>query len=203
MKVITFLSILAFMVAYYAGGGVVAILALIINIFLLLGAMASLGTVLTLPGIAGIVLTIGMAVDANVIIYERIREELRAGLGLRDAIQAGFKHAASAIIDGNLTTFIVGIALAVFGLGPIKGFAIVLMLGIATTLFTGILVSRMMVEYWTEKKGRSMSFSYPCSYPTQSECRLDGHPQNILCHLSGVCRHQHHCHSGARIRPRG
>ena len=171
--VITFLAILAFMVAYYAGGGVVAILALIINIFLLLGAMASLGTVLTLPGIAGIVLTIGMAVDANVIIYERIREELRAGLGLRDAIQAGFKHAASAIIDGNLTTFIVGIALAVFGLGPIKGFAIVLMLGIATTLFTGILVSRMMVEYWTEKKGRSMSFSYPWSSHTLLNQNVD------------------------------
>lgn len=164
--VITFLAILAFMVAYYAGGGVVAILALIINIFLLLGAMASLGTVLTLPGIAGIVLTIGMAVDANVIIYERIREELRHGLGLKDAIQAGFQHAARAIIDGNLTTFIVGIALAVFGLGPIKGFAIVLMLGIATTLFTGILVSRMMIEYWTDKRGKSMSFSYPWSANT-------------------------------------
>lgn len=160
---ITFLAILAFMVAYYAGGGVVAILALIINIFLLLGAMASLGTVLTLPGIAGIVLTIGMAVDANVIIYERIREELRAGLGLREAIQEGFKHASNAIIDGNLTTLISGIALAVFGLGPIKGFAVVLMLGICTTLFTGILVTRMMVEYWVEGRGKSMNFSYPWS----------------------------------------
>jgi SecD/SecF fusion protein len=160
--VITFLAILAFMVAYYAGGGVVAILALIINIFLLLGAMASLGTVLTLPGIAGIVLTIGMAVDANVIIYERIREELRAGLGLKESIQEGFKHAANAIIDGNLTTFISGVALAVFGLGPIKGFAIVLMLGIATTLFTGILVTRMMVEYWVGK-GNKMTFSLPWS----------------------------------------
>ncbi|MDX2069371.1 MAG: protein translocase subunit SecDF [Haliscomenobacter sp.] len=160
--VITFLAILVFMVAYYAGGGVVAILALIINIFLLLGAMASLGTVLTLPGIAGIVLTIGMAVDANVIIYERIREELRAGLGLKESIQEGFKHAANAIIDGNLTTFISGVALAVFGLGPIKGFAIVLMLGIATTLFTGILVTRMMVEYWVGK-GNKMTFSFPWS----------------------------------------
>ena len=160
--VITFLAILVFMVAYYAGGGVVAILALIINIFLLLGAMASLGTVLTLPGIAGIVLTIGMAVDANVIIYERIREEIRAGLGLKEAIQEGFKHAANAIIDGNLTTFISGVALAVFGLGPIKGFAIVLMLGIATTLFTGILVTRMMVEYWVGR-GNKMTFSFPWS----------------------------------------
>ena len=160
--VITFIAILAFMVAYYAGAGIVAILALIINIFLLLGAMASLGTVLTLPGIAGIVLTIGMAVDANVIIYERIREELRAGLGLKEAIQEGFKHAANAIIDGNLTTFISGVALAVFGLGPIKGFAIVLMLGIATTLFTGILVTRMMVEYWVGR-GNKMTFSFPWS----------------------------------------
>ena len=171
--VITFIAILAFMVAYYAGAGIVAILALIINIFLLLGAMASLGTVLTLPGIAGIVLTIGMAVDANVIIYERIREELRNGLGLRDAIQEGFKHAANAIIDGNLTTFIVGIALAVFGLGPIKGFAIVLMLGIATTLFTGILVSRMIVEYWTDTRGKSMSFSYPWSANTLLNQNVD------------------------------
>lgn len=171
--VITFIAILAFMVAYYAGGGVVAILALIINIFLLLGAMASLGTVLTLPGIAGIVLTIGMAVDANVIIYERIREELRNGLGLKAAIQEGFKHAARAIIDGNLTTFIVGIALATFGLGPIKGFAIVLMLGIATTLFTGILVSRMMIEYWTETRGKSMSFSYPWSSHTLLNQNVD------------------------------
>jgi SecD/SecF fusion protein len=171
--VITFLAILAFMVAYYAGGGVVAILALIINIFLLLGAMASLGTVLTLPGIAGIVLTIGMAVDANVIIYERIREELRNGLALKEAIREGFKHAANAIIDGNLTTFIVGIALAVFGLGPIKGFAIVLMLGIITTLFTGILVSRMMVEYWTDTRGKSMSFSYPWSANTLLNQNID------------------------------
>lgn len=171
--VITFIAILAFMVAYYAGAGIVAILALIINIFLLLGAMASLGTVLTLPGIAGIVLTIGMAVDANVIIYERIREELRNGLGLKPAIQEGFKHAANAIIDGNLTTFIVGIALAVFGLGPIKGFAIVLMLGIATTLFTGILVSRMIVEYWTDTRGKSMSFSYPWSANTLLNQNVD------------------------------
>jgi SecD/SecF fusion protein len=171
--VITFIAILAFMVAYYAGAGIVAILALIINIFLLLGAMASLGTVLTLPGIAGIVLTIGMAVDANVIIYERIREELRNGLGLKAAIQEGFKHAANAIIDGNLTTFIVGIALAVFGLGPIKGFAIVLMLGIATTLFTGILVSRMMIEYWTDTRGKSMSFSYPWSSHTLLNQNVD------------------------------
>lgn len=171
--VITFIAILAFMVAYYAGAGVVAILALIINIFLLLGAMASLGTVLTLPGIAGIVLTIGMAVDANVIIYERIREELRNGFGLKDAIQEGFKHAARAILDGNLTTLVVGIALAVFGLGPIKGFAIVLMLGIFTTLFTGILVSRMMIEYWTDTRGKSMSFSYPWSANTLLNQNVD------------------------------
>lgn len=160
--VISFLVILAFMVFYYAGGGVVAILALIVNLFFLIGAMASLGTVLTLPGIAGIVLTIGMAVDANVIIYERIREELREGKSMGISIQEGFRHAANAIIDGNLTTFFVGIALAVFGLGPIKGFAVVLMLGIVTTLFTGILITRLMIEWWTEK-GRSINFSYPWS----------------------------------------
>jgi SecD/SecF fusion protein len=159
---IAFLAILVFMIAYYAGGGIVAILALVINLFLLIGAMASLGTVLTLPGIAGIVLTIGMAVDANVIIYERIREELRNGLSYLAAIKEGFKHAANAIVDGNLTTLIVGIVLFVFGLGPIKGFATVLIMGILSTLFTGILVSRLMIETWTEK-GRVINFSYPWS----------------------------------------
>jgi SecD/SecF fusion protein len=160
--VFAFLVILAFMILYYAGGGVVAILALVINLFFLIGAMASLGTVLTLPGIAGIVLTIGMAVDANVIIYERIREELREGKSMAISIQEGFKHATAAIMDGNLTTLFVGVALAVFGLGPIKGFAIVLMLGIAATLFTGILVTRLMIEWWTSK-GRTINFSYPWS----------------------------------------
>jgi SecD/SecF fusion protein len=106
---------------YYMGGGVVAVLALFTNLFFIFGSLASLGTVLTLPGIAGIVLTMGMAVDSNVIIFERIREELRAGKTMLSAIADGFKHSYSAIIDANVTTILVAAVLAYFGIGPIKG----------------------------------------------------------------------------------
>lgn len=154
---IGFAIVFAFMVFYYGGGGIVSILALFMNIFFIFGALASLGTVLTLPGIAGIVLTIGMAVDANVIIYERIREELRAGKSLLMSISDGFKHSYSAIIDANVTTILTAIVLAYFGLGPIKGFAVVLIIGVISSLFTAVLVGRMMIDYWTSKD-RPMSF---------------------------------------------
>lgn len=157
-----FLLVFAFMMAYYAGGGVVAILAVILNVFFILGAMASTGTVLTLPGIAGIVLTIGMAVDANVIIYERIREELRAGKSNSQAIIEGFKHSYSAIIDSNLTSMITAVVLAYFGLGPIKGFAMTFIIGLLSTFFTAVLVGRMMIDWWTAK-GKELSVSYPWS----------------------------------------
>lgn len=149
--------LLAFMIVYYGGGGIVAILALLLNLFFVFGALASIGTVLTLPGVAGVILTIGMAVDANVIIFERIREELREGKSLMMAIGDGFKNSYSAIIDANVTTILTAMVLAYFGLGPIKGFAVVLIIGVLASLFTGVLVGRLMIDAWV-KKGRSISF---------------------------------------------
>lgn len=149
--------LLAFMIVYYGGGGVVAIIALLLNLFFVFGALASIGTVLTLPGVAGVILTIGMAVDANVIIFERIREELREGKSLMMAIGDGFKNSYSAIIDANVTTILTAMVLAYFGLGPIKGFAVVLIIGVLSSLFTAVLVGRLMIDYWT-RKGRSISF---------------------------------------------
>ncbi len=144
--IIAFILVLLYMQFYYAKAGLVANVALLTNVFFLIGVLASVGAVLTLPGIAGIVLTLGMAVDANVIIYERIKEELRAGKGLRLAITDGFHHAYSAIIDGNVTTIITGIVLYVFGSGPIQGFATTLIIGILTSLFTAIFISRIIFE---------------------------------------------------------
>ncbi|MEP7266738.1 MAG: protein translocase subunit SecF, partial [Saprospiraceae bacterium] len=154
---IGFLLVLAFMLFYYGRGGLVAIIALIANLFFIVGALASLGTVLTLPGIAGIVLTMGMAVDANVIIYERIREELRAGKSLLTSIAEGFKHSMSAILDSNATTLLIGIVLIYFGIGPIKGFGTVLIVGIVFTVFTALLMSRLIIDYWVGK-GNAIDF---------------------------------------------
>lgn len=145
--IIAFLVVLAYMAFFYSQAGWVANVALIANLFFLFGVLASLGAVLTLPGIAGIVLTMGMAVDANVIIYERVKEELRAGKGARLALADGFKNALSAIIDGNLTTIITGIVLFIFGSGPIQGFATTLIIGILTSLFSAILISRLIFEW--------------------------------------------------------
>ena len=133
-------------------------IALLSNVFLLIGVLVSFGAVLTLPGIAGIVLTMGMAVDANVIIYERIKEELRGGKGLGLAIKDGFSNAYSAIIDGNLTTIITGIVLFIFGNGPVQGFATTLIIGIITSLFCSIFITRMLLE-WIAGKWGSVSFS--------------------------------------------
>ncbi|MCG8326592.1 MAG: protein translocase subunit SecDF [Chitinophagales bacterium] len=155
---IGFLIVLAFMIFYYGGGGIVSIIALILNIFFIFGALASYGTVLTLPGIAGIVLTIGMAVDANVIIYERIREELREGKSLKVAVTDGFQNSYSAIIDANVTTILTAFVLAYFGLGPIKGFAVVLIIGVLSSLFTAVLVGRLIIDWWL-KKDRNLTFS--------------------------------------------
>jgi len=150
--------VLLFMMVYYGGAGVVSIIALIANMFFIFGALASFGTVLTLPGIAGILLTIGMAVDANVIIFERVREELRAGKTLLASIADGFKNSYSAIIDANVTTFFVAAILAYFGLGPIKGFAVVLMIGVVSSVFTAVVLSLMMFDWWTKKKEKDISF---------------------------------------------
>ena len=149
--------VLLFMMFYYGGAGIVSILALLLNLIFIFGALSSFGTVLTLPGIAGILLTIGMAVDANVIIYERIREELRAGKTERNAVVDGFANSYSAIIDANVTTLLVAGVLAYFGLGPIKGFAVVLIVGVVASVFTAVLVGRLIIEWWLDR-GNSISF---------------------------------------------
>ncbi|MFH1118359.1 MAG: protein translocase subunit SecDF [Bacteroidota bacterium] len=154
---IAFLLVLIYMGLYYNRAGWIADIALVTNIFFIFGVLTSLGAVLTLPGIAGIVLTLGMAVDANVIIYERIREELRAGKGLRLAIHDGYQNAYSAIIDGNVTTILTGIVLYIFGSGPIQGFATTLIIGIITSLFTAIFISRIIFERLLNKN-KNISF---------------------------------------------
>ncbi|MGB8490882.1 MAG: protein translocase subunit SecF, partial [Bacteroidales bacterium] len=156
---IAFLLVLGYMIFYYSiSAGTIADIALFSNVFLLFGVLVSLGAVLTLPGIAGIVLTMGMAVDANVLIYERIREELRAGKGIKLAISEGYKRAYSAIIDSNVTTLLTGVVLYIFGTGPIKGFATTLVIGILTSLFTAIFISRLIYE-WLLKRNAKLSFS--------------------------------------------
>ena len=150
--------VLLYMYFYYSSAGLVANLALLVNMFFIFGILNSFGAVLTLPGMAGIVLTIGMAVDANVIIFERIREELRLGKGLRAALVDGYKNSNSAIIDANVTTLIVGIILYSFGTGPIRGFATTLIIGILTSLFSALFISRVVFESRLGKK-KNVAFS--------------------------------------------
>lgn len=156
---VAFLLVLAYMLFFYKGAGVAACVALLTNIFFLFGVLASIGAVLTLPGIAGIVLTMAMAVDANVIIYERVKEELRIGRSVASAISQGYRNAYSAIIDGNVTTLLTGIVLAYFGSGPIQGFAVTLCVGILTSLFCGIFVSRLYFEIFLTRKKEVSFFS--------------------------------------------
>ena len=156
--IFAFILVLIYMIIFYNRAGWVASIALITNLFFLFGIFASFGFVLTLPGIAGIVLTMGMAVDANVIIYERIKEELRAGKGLAQALKDGYSNAYSAIIDGQLTTLIVGIVLFIFGSGPIQGFATTLIIGILTSMFCAIFITRMIFEGMLGRK-RNIKFS--------------------------------------------
>jgi len=147
-----------FMIFYYHRGGAIADLALVLNIVFILGILAAFKATLTLPGIAGIVLTIGMAVDANVLIFDRIREEQRNGKTLRAAIDAGYSNAMSAILDSNITTFLTGVILYSFGVGPIKGFAVTLMAGIVSSLFSAIIITRVVVDYLTRDKTAEISF---------------------------------------------
>ncbi|MFA6581213.1 MAG: protein translocase subunit SecDF [Paludibacter sp.] len=150
--IIAFMLVLAYMIFYYGFiPGLIADIALFANVFFLLGILASFASVLTLPGIAGIVLTMGMAVDANVLIYERIREEMRGGKNMRAAIKEGFQHALTAIIDSNVTTLLTGIVLVIFGQGPIKGFGITLSFGIITTFITAVFLTRYMVETYAAR----------------------------------------------------
>ena len=154
---LAFLLVLVYMFFFYNRAGLAASIALVVNILFIFGTLASLGAVLTLPGIAGIVLTLGMAVDANVIIYERIKEELRAGKALRLAIADGYKAAYSAIVDGQITTIITGIILYVFGSGPVQGFATTLIIGIITSLFTSIFITRLVFN-WAMGKNWEINF---------------------------------------------
>ena len=155
---LAFALVLLYMAFFYKTAGWMANIALLFNVLLLMGVLVSFGAVLTLPGIAGIVLTMGMAVDANVIIFERVKEELRAGKGLMLAIKDGFSNAYSAIIDGNLTTIITGVVLFYFGSGPVKGFATTLVVGIITSLFCSIFITRVLIESWAKRRG-SIAFS--------------------------------------------
>ena len=170
--VIAFILVLLYMGLFYKTAGWMADIALLTNVFLLMGVLVSFGAVLTLPGIAGIVLTMGMAVDANVIIYERIKEELRGGKGISLAIKDGFSKAYSAIIDGQLTTIITGIVLFVFGTGPVQGFATTLIIGIVTSVFCAIFITRLMIE-WIVAKWGSISFSYKWSEAFLSNTHVD------------------------------
>ena len=155
--IIAFLLVLLYMVFFYQGAGLVADIALLCNVVLLFGTLVSFGAVLTLPGIAGLVLTLGMAVDANVIIYERVKEELRAGKGLSKAIADGYRNAYSAIIDGQLTTFLTGVVLFAFGSGPVQGFATTLIIGIITSVLTSVFITRIIFDDRVSK-GKNISF---------------------------------------------
>ena len=155
--VIAFLLVLLYMLFFYQGAGLVADIALLCNVVLLFGTLVSFGAVLTLPGIAGLVLTLGMAVDANVIIYERVKEELRAGKGLGKAIADGYSNAYSAIVDGQITTLLTGIVLFIFGSGPVQGFATTLIIGIVTSVLTSIFITRIIFDDRVSK-GKNISF---------------------------------------------
>jgi len=166
--------VVIFMVAYYSKGGWVANLALLFNIFFILGILAQLNAALTLPGIAGIVLTMGMAVDANVLIYERIKEEIRLGRKLKEAIKKGYARAFTTIFDSNLTTMITAAALFFLGQGPLKGFAIVLMIGIATSFFSAVYISHVFIEWMTRKGDESkISFDTPLANIVKKRSQFD------------------------------
>lgn len=170
--VIALILILAFMIFYYATAGYAANLALVANVFFIIGVLASLGAVLTLPGIAGIVLTLGMAVDANILIYERVREELRAGKGVKLALADGYKMAYSSIIDSNVTTLLSAVVLYVFGSGPIQGFATTLIIGILTSLFSAIFLTRIWFE-WRLSRNKSLTFSIPLTENSYRNIKFD------------------------------
>ncbi len=173
--IIAFLLVLTYMIVYYGLiPGLIADIALLANVFFLIGILASFGSVLTLPGIAGIVLTMGMAVDANVLIYERIREEMRNGKNTKTAIKEGFKHALNAIIDSNVTTLLTGLVLVIFGQGPIKGFGVTLSFGILTTFITAVFLTRYMVEgYAAREKSKELPFHTKLSEHFLQNTKID------------------------------
>ena len=187
--VLGFILILIYMVFYYGLiPGLIADAALLCNVFLLMGTLSSFSAVLTLPGIAGIVLTMGMAVDANVLIYERIREELRAGKNMRKAIQDGFGGAISAIVDANVTSFLTGAILAIFGSGPIKGFAVTYMIGIVSSFLTAVFLTRLWLEAYAKRENaKELSFTTAIMKNFLQDVRVDYiAKRKIFYILSGV-----------------
>ena len=150
-SIVGLIAVVVFMVAAYGLFGVMVDITVLLNIVLMLGIMSFIGTTLTLPGIAGIILTMGMAVDANILIFERMREEVNKGRSIRDAITLGFTEAYRTIVDSNLTTMVAGFVLFYFGSGPVRGFAVTLIIGIITSMFTSVTVSRLLVETWMAK----------------------------------------------------
>ena len=146
--------VLLFMLIYYQRAGLIADFAVLVNLLLQLAILASFGASMTLPGIAGLALTVGMAVDSNVLINERIREELALGKSPRAAVEIGYRRAFSAIVDGHITTVIAGVVLAQYGTGPLKGFAVTLIVGIICNIFTGVVVTRLFFEAWIRVLGR-------------------------------------------------
>ena len=184
--VLAFVLVLIYMFLYYSRAGLVADIALFTNVFFIMGVLASLGAVLTLPGIAGLVLTLGMAVDANVLIFERIREELRAGKGSRVAVDEGYKNAYSAIIDGNVTTLITAIILYIFGSGPVQGFATTLAIGILSSLFTAIFITRLVFEKRLAN-GKEISFGNKYTMNTFRNAHFDFLKVRKVCYaISGT-----------------
>jgi len=151
-SLVAFSAVLIFMALGYGMFGMIANIALVLNVALIFGTLSLIGATLTLPGIAGIVLTIGMAVDANVLVFERIREELKTAKGPARAIELGYEKALSAILDANITTFITAVILFVMGSGPVRGFAVTLGLGIMTSVFTAIFVTRLIIIMWFERR---------------------------------------------------
>jgi len=187
--IIAFVLVLIYMVVYYGWlPGLFADIALFANVFFLIGILASFSSVLTLPGIAGIVLTMGMAVDANVLIYERIKEEMRNGKAMKQAVHEGFKHALTAIIDSNVTTLMTGIILVIFGQGPIKGFGVTLSFGIITTFITAVFLTRVMVEsYISREKHKELSFHTKLSKSFLQNTHIDFMKiRKVMYTLSGI-----------------
>src|SRR5690606_27251526 len=149
------ITVFVFMFLYYRRGGTIANIAVALNLLLQMATLATFGASMTLPGIAGLALTIGMSVDANVLINERIREEMRDGRSPRAAVELGYNKALSGIVDGHLTTLVSAIVLAQFGTGPVKGFAVTLIVGVAMSIFTGVVVTRILFDLWIRRMSRT------------------------------------------------
>lgn len=184
--ILAFVIVLIYMVFFYNRAGWVSVVALITNVFLLMGVLASIGAVLTLPGIAGIVLTMAMAVDGNVIIYERVKEELRLGKSVANAVDEGFKNAMSAIIDGQVTTFLLGLVLIMFGSGTIQGFAVTLCIGIVTSLFTSIFITRLVIDWMLNHK-KKLDFSFSFTENFMRDVHINFLDKRKVFYIIGVC----------------